>query len=60
MIYETPPARTTRPCPACPDGNVWARGGPTGRMCPTCNGHGWLHMDGSAEPRYVPPKKAKP
>ena len=59
MIYEAPPPRTTKACPNCRDGNVWTRDGPTGRMCIVCNGHGWVYLDGSADPRYVPPKKVK-
>jgi rubrerythrin len=41
----------TRPCPSCPDGNVWGANGPTGAPCPTCNGHGVVFLDGSAMPR---------
>lgn len=35
-----------RPCPSCPDGNVWNSNGPTGAVCPTCNGHAVLHING--------------
>ena len=36
-----------RPCPACPDGNVWGSEGPTGRICPVCGGFAEVKMDGS-------------
>jgi hypothetical protein len=40
-----------RPCPSCPDGNVWGSNGPTGATCKTCNGHAVVFMDGSAPPK---------
>ena len=36
-----------RPCPRCPDGNVWTANGPTGAVCPTCKGYAFVNMDGS-------------
>ena len=41
--------RQTRPCPSCPDGNVWTAEGPTGKTCPTCNGHGFVYLNGEAK-----------
>lgn len=29
-------------CPACPDGYVWTREGPTGEACPTCKGLAYI------------------
>lgn len=42
-----------RPCPNCPDGNVWDSNGPTCKVCPVCNGFAALKADGSA----LPPRK---
>ena len=36
------PLTVYRPCPACPDGSVWTRDGPTGKVCPVCKGHAIL------------------
>jgi hypothetical protein len=36
-----------KPCPACPDGNVWTANGPTGATCPVCRGYAVLHLNGS-------------
>ena len=36
-----------RPCPSCPDGNVWGADGPTTKTCPVCNGHAVVNFDGS-------------
>ena len=36
-----------KPCPACPDGNLWNSNGPTGATCPVCKGHAALNLDGS-------------
>jgi DnaJ-class molecular chaperone len=30
------------PCPACPDGQVWTSDGPTGRLCPVCQGKAFI------------------
>ena len=34
MIIES----DSHACPACPDGYVWTREGPTGKTCPVCKG----------------------
>jgi len=36
-----------KPCPSCPDGNVWVSNGPTAKACPTCNGKAIVNLDGS-------------
>lgn len=35
------------PCPACPDGQVWYMGGPTGTTCPVCHGHAVVQRNGA-------------
>ena len=35
-----------RPCPACPDGNVWNSNGPTGKRCPVCLGYAEVKLNG--------------
>ena len=36
-----------RPCPACPDGSVWTREGPSGATCKVCKGFAVVNLDGS-------------
>lgn len=36
-----------KPCPECPDGNVWNSNGPTGATCKVCKGHAVVNLDGS-------------
>ena len=45
-----------RPCPDCPDGSVWNSQGPTAKVCPVCNGHAVVKLDGSP---VAPPYKSK-
>ena len=51
-------ANQYRPCPDCPDGQVWNNDGPTGRACKTCKGFATLNLDGSAleEPEMDEPR----
>ena len=51
-------AEDLRPCPACPDGNVWDSNGPTGKTCSVCNGHAVVTLSGAPiAPMYVPKRK---
>jgi hypothetical protein len=34
-------------CPACPDGYVWTREGPTCVVCKICGGFAVVNLDGS-------------
>ena len=36
-----------RPCPDCPDGQMWNSNGPMGKTCTTCNGFAAVNLDGS-------------
>ena len=52
-VLEEEDSCQERPCPSCPDGQVWNSNGPTGKTCNTCNGHASVKFDGSpVGPRF--------